>query len=50
MLETKTIDGLIRVVYRHNGKLASNIIFDTFADAMAYIDKVEENFAAGQIA
>ena len=49
MLEVKNINGLIRVVYRHNGKLASNIAFDTFTDAWAYIDKVEEGFTIGQI-
>lgn len=50
MLEVKTINGLIRVVYRHNGNLATNIVFDTFADAQAYIDKIEQDFISGQIA
>lgn len=50
MFDVKTIDGLIRVVYRNTGKLASNLIFDTYADGWAYVDKVEENFVAGQIA
>lgn len=50
MLEVKTINGLIRVVYRHNGNLATNIVFDTCADAWAYIDKIEQDFISGQIA
>ena len=50
MLEVKTINGLIRVVYRRNGNLATNIVFDTFADAQAYIDKIEQDFISGQIA
>lgn len=49
MLEAKTINGLIRVVYRHNGNLATNIVFDTYADAWAYIDKIELDVELGQI-
>ena len=50
MLEAKNINGLIRVVYRRNNQLATDIIFDSYADAWAYIDKVCENFLTEQIA
>lgn len=49
MLEVKTINGQIRVVYRKSGNLATDIVFESYEDAWAYIDKMELDFSIGQI-